>query len=209
LPSKREPGILAGCHRFPNTEETISVIAATQMKVGMVIVHDGKPCRVTNVLHVTPGNWRGMVHAKMVNLITGSQVEHRFRSEDKVERAELDHHPLQYLYRSGEEFTFMNTENYEMYNVSAENLGDAVNYLMDGMTVEMSYYEGKPVAVDLPMFVELEIVETDPVMRGATISSSPKTAKLNTGLVTKVPQHMSIGDRVKIDTRDGSFVERV
>jgi elongation factor P len=80
---------------------------------------------------------------------------------------------------------------------------------MDGMTVEMSYYEGKPVAVDLPMFVELEIVETDPVMRGATISSSPKTAKLNTGLVTKVPQHMSIGDRVKIDTRDGSFVERV
>jgi elongation factor P len=209
LPSKHEPGILAGCHRFPNTEETISVIAATQMKVGMVIVHDGKPCRVTNVLHVTPGNWRGMVHAKMVNLITGSQVEHRFRSEDKVERAELDHHPLQYLYRSGEEFTFMNTENYEMYNVSAENLGDAVNYLMDGMTVEMSYYEGKPVAVDLPMFVELEIVETDPVMRGATISSSPKTAKLNTGLVTKVPQHMSIGDRVKIDTRDGSFVERV
>lgn len=209
MPSKREPGILAGCHRFPNTEETISVIAATQMKVGMVIVHDGKPCRVTNVLHVTPGNWRGMVHAKMVNLITGSQVEHRFRSEDKVERAELDHHPLQYLYRSGEEFTFMNTENYEMYNVSAENLGDAVNYLMDGMTVEMSYYEGKPVAVDLPMFVELEIVETDPVMRGATISSSPKTAKLNTGLVTKVPQHMSIGDRVKIDTRDGSFVERV
>jgi elongation factor P len=209
LPSKREPGIVSGCHRFPKTEETISVIAATQIKVGMVIVHDGKPCRVTNVLHVTPGNWRGMVHAKMVNLITGSQVEHRFRSEDKVERAELDHHPLQYLYRSGEEFTFMNTENYEMYNVSAENLGDAVNYLMDGMTVEMSYYEGKPVAVDLPMFVELEIVETDPVMRGATISSSPKTAKLNTGLVTKVPQHMSIGDRVKIDTRDGSFVERV
>jgi elongation factor P len=209
LPPTGESGILIGCYRFPNTQETIPVIAATQIKVGMVIVHDGKPCRVTNVLHVTPGNWRGMVHAKMVNLITGSQVEHRFRSEDKVERAELDHHPLQYLYRSGEEFTFMNTENYEMYNVSAENLGDAVNYLMDGMTVEMSYYEGKPVAVDLPMFVELEIVETDPVMRGATISSSPKTAKLNTGLVTKVPQHMSIGDRVKIDTRDGSFVERV
>ena len=185
------------------------MISATQIKVGMVILHDGKPCRVTNVLHVTPGNWRGMVHAKMVNLITGSQVEHRFRSEDKVERAELDHHPLQYLYRSGDEFTFMNTENYEMSNVSSENLGDAVNYLAEGMTVEMSFFNGKPVAVDLPMFVELEIVETDPVMRGATISSSPKSAKLNTGLVTKVPQHMSIGDRVKIDTRDGSFVERV
>jgi len=185
------------------------VISATQIKVGMVVLHDGKPCRVTNVLHVTPGNWRGMVHAKMVNLMTGSQVEHRFRSEDKVDRAELEHHPLQYLYRSGDEFTFMNTENYEMTNVTGEALGDAVNYLAEGMTVEVSYFDGKPVAVDLPMFVELEIVETDPVMRGATISSSPKAAKLNTGLVTKVPQHMSIGDRVKIDTRDGSFVERV
>lgn len=185
------------------------MIAATQIKVGMVIVHDGKPCRVSTVLHVTPGNWRGMVHAKMVNIITGSQVEHRFRSEDKVERADLEHHPLQYLYRSGEEFTFMNTENYEMLNVTTEHLGDAVNYLTDGMMVEMSYYEGRPVAVDLPMFVELEIVETDPVLRGATISSSPKQAKLNTGLTVKVPQHMSIGDRVKIDTRDGSFVERV
>lgn len=185
------------------------MFAATQLKVGMVILHDGKPCRVTNVLHVTPGNWRGMVHAKMVNLMTGSQVEHRFRSEDKVERADLEHHPLQYLYRSGEDFTFMNTESYEMTNVSSEYLGDAVNYLMEGMTVEMSYFNGKPVAVDLPMFVELEIVETDPVMKGATISSSPKPAKLNTGLMTRVPQHMSVGDRVRIDTRDGSFVERV
>jgi elongation factor P len=185
------------------------VIPATQIKVGMVILHDAKPCRITSVLHVTPGNWRGMVHAKMVNLQTGSQVEHRFRSEDKVDRADLDHHPLQYLYRSGEEFTFMNTESYEMVNVTREDLGDAVNYLVEGMTVEMSYFDGRPVAVEVPMFVELEIVETDPVLRGATISSSPKSATLNTGLVTKVPQHMSIGDRVKIDTRDGSFVERV
>jgi elongation factor P len=185
------------------------VISATQIKVGMVILHDGKPCRVTSVLHVTPGNWRGMVHAKMVNLMTGSQVEHRFRSEDKVDRADLEHHPLQYLYRSGDDFTFMNTESYEMVNVSADSLGDAVNYLTEGMMVEVSYFNGKPVAVDLPMFVELEIVETDPVLKGATVSSSPKPAKLNTGLMTKVPQHMSIGDRVRIDTRDGSFVERV
>ena len=148
------------------------MIAATQVKVGMVILHDGNPCRVLNVLHVTPGNWRGMVHAKMVNLITGSQVEHRFRSEDKVERADMELHPLQFLYRSGEEFTFMNTENYEMVNVPRDHLGEAVNYLVDGMTVEMSYFEGRPVGVDVPMFVELEIVETDPVLKGATISSS-------------------------------------
>lgn len=184
------------------------MIPATQVKVGMVILHDGKPCRVTNVLHVTPGNWRGMVHAKMVNLVTGSQVEYRFRSEDKVDRAELDHHPLQYLYRSGDNYTFMNTENYEMVNVSREHLGDAVDYLVEGMMVEMNYFEGKPVTVDVPMFVELEIIETDPVMKGATVTSSPKTATMNSGLVTKVPQHMSVGDRVKIDTRDGSFVER-
>jgi elongation factor P len=174
----------------------------------MVILHKNEPCRVVSVLHVTPGNWRGMVHAKMVNLVTGSQAEHRFRSEDKVDRADLDHNPLQYLYRSGGEFTFMNTESYEMVNLTADNLGDAINYLVENMTFEMSFFEGKPVGIDLPMFVELEIVETDPVMKGATISSSPKSAKMNTGLVTKVPQHMGIGDRVKIDTRDGSFVER-
>jgi elongation factor P len=185
------------------------MIPATQIKVGMVILHEGKPCRVTNVLHVTPGNWRGMVQTKMQNLVTGSNVEHRFRSEDKVVRADLNHHPLQYLYRSGDAFTFMNTENYEMLNVPSEYLGDAVHYMVEGMMVEMSYYGGKPVAVDLPMFVELEIVETDPVMKGATVSSSPKPAKLNTGLITKVPQHMTVGDRVRIDTRDGSFVERV
>ncbi len=191
------------------TEEIHVVIPATQMKVGMVILHNGNPCRVTNVIHVTPGNWRGMVQTKMVNLVTGSQAEHRFRSEDKVDRADLDHHPLQYLYRSGEDFTFMNTENYEMVNLTAAEIGDAVSFMVEGMTVEMSYYEGRPVAVDLPMFVELEIVETDPVMKGATVSSSPKPAKMNTGLMAKVPQHMSVGDRVKIDTRDGSFVERV
>ena len=185
------------------------MIAATQIKVGMVILHDGKPCRVTNVVHVTPGNWRGMVQTKMVNLVTGSNVEYRFRSEDKVDRADLDHHPLQYLYRSGGEFTFMNTENYEMVNLGEDVLGDAMNYLVDGMMVQISYFENKPVGVEVPIFVELEIVETDPVMKGATVSSSPKPAKLSTGLMTKVPQHMSIGDRVKIDTRDGSFVERV
>src|SRR5512146_2338115 len=153
---------IGGCHETPFTGESFVVIAATQIKVGNVILHDGKPCRVTNVLHVTPGNWRGMVQTKMVNLVTGSNVEHRFRSEDKVNRADLDHHPLQYLYRSGDDFTFMNTESYEMTNVPADYLGDSLQYLVEGMTVEMSYYDGKPVAVELPMFVELEIVETDP-----------------------------------------------
>src|SRR2546427_5243942 len=201
-------GYTGGLAPNPRLGGDVFVIAATQIKVGMVILHKGEPCRVTNVLHVTPGNWRGMVHAKMVNLVTGSQAEHRFRSEDKVERAELEHHPLQYLYRSGDEFTFMNTENYEMVNVPRDHLGEAVNYLVENMMVEMSYFEGRPVGVDMPMFVELQITETDPVLKGATISSSPKIAKMNTGLVTKLPQHMAIGDRLKIDTRDGSFVER-
>lgn len=207
-PSPRAPLYWMAGHTIPEARRRF-VIQATQIRAGMVILHNGKPCRVTSTLHVTPGNWRGMVHAKMVNIETGSQVEHRFRSEDKVNRADLDHHPLQYLYRSGEEYTFMNTETYEMTNLSADHLGDAVNYLVENMSVEVSYFNGKPVAVEVPMFVELEIVETDPVMKGATISASPKQATLNTGLVTKVPQHMGVGDRVKIDTRDGSFVERV
>src|SRR5258706_12096728 len=135
-----------------------------------------------------------MVHAKMVNLVTGSQVEYRFRSEDKVVRADLDHHPLQYLYRSGDEFTFMNTDNYEMVNVPRDHLGEAVNFLVDGMTVEMSYFEGRPVGGDVPMFVELEIVETDPGLKGDTISSLPKAAKVKTGLRTKGPPRIGVWD---------------
>jgi elongation factor P len=185
------------------------VIAATQMKVGMVIMHNGKPHRVTHVLHVTPGNWRGMVQTRLVNIETGSNTEHRFRSEDKVERARMEQHSLQYSYRAGDDFHFMNTENYEMIELNSEVLGDAVNYLIEGMVMQADYFQGRVVGVEVPMFVELEVKETTPNIKGAAVQNTAKPALLETGFEIKVPSYIESGNRVKIDTRTGEFVERV
>ena len=185
------------------------MIAATQIKVGMVILHNGKPHRVTNVVHVTPGNWRGMVQTRLVNIETGSNTEHRFRSEDKVEKAQMEQHPLQYSYRAGDQFHFLNTESYEMIELGADVLGDAVNYLIEGMTITADYFEGRVVGIEVPMFVELEVTDTTPNIKGAAVQNTNKPATLETGHEIKVPPYIEVGNRVKIDTRTGEFVERV
>ena len=184
------------------------MIAATQLKVGMVIMHNGKPHRVTNVLHVTPGNWRGMVQTRMVNIETGSNAEQRFRSEDKVVRANMEEHTLQFSYRAGDEYNFLNTESYEMIPLSAEVLGEAVKYLTEGMTMTAMYFSGKVVGVEVPMFVELAVTETTPNIKGAAVQNTNKPATLETGYEIKVPPYIEVGNRVKIDTRTGEFVER-
>ena len=183
-------------------------IPATQLKVGMHIVHNGELHRVVSVMHVTPGNWRGMVQTKLMRVKTGTQVEHRFRSADVVDRADMEQHDLQFLYRSGDDYTFMNTESFEMINLSAETLGDNARYLQESMMIQADYYEGKVVGIEVPMTVVLRIVECDPAMKGATASGGAKQAVLENGITTKVPQHLSVGDLVKIDTRDDSFIER-
>ena len=185
------------------------MIVATQLKVGMVIMHNGKPHRVTNVLHVTPGNWRGMVQTRMVNIETGSNAEQRFRSEDKLERAHLEEHNLQFSYRAGDDYHFMNTESYEMVALAGDVLGEAVNYLTEGMTITAMYFEGKVVGVEVPMFVELAVKETTPHIKGAAVQNTNKPAILETGFEIKVPPYIEAGNVVKIDTRTGEFVERV
>src|SRR5438552_9856045 len=127
------PRRLARCREGSGSK---TVIAATQLKVGMIIMHNAKPHRVTNVLHVTPGNWRGMVQTRLVNIETGSNTEHRFRSEDKVDKANMELHTLQFSYRAGDQYHFMNTESYEMVDLPADVLGDAVNYLTEGMVIQ-------------------------------------------------------------------------
>lgn len=184
------------------------MINATQLKVGNVVSYNGEPHRITKLLHITPGNWRGMVQAQMVNLRNGNRYEYRYRSDEKVDVLTLDSHPLKYMYRQGDEFHFMNTENYELMSLSADVLGDAVNYLVEETEVQAHYYEGRPVSIELPIFVILAVRETEPTLKGATVSASPKRAVLETGLEVKVPQFIDVGERVKIDTRNGSFVER-
>ena len=178
------------------------------MKVGMIIMHNGKPHRVTNVLHVTPGNWRGMVQTRLVNIESGTNTEHRFRSEDRVDQASMEQHKLQFSYRAADDFHFMNTESYEMMSLGKDVLGDAIYYLVEGMEIQALYFEGRVVGIDIPFFVELTVTETQPSMKGATAAASPKPAKLETGLEIRVPQYIEIGDKIRIDTRTDEFIQR-
>ncbi|MBI5170347.1 MAG: elongation factor P [Candidatus Eisenbacteria bacterium] len=185
------------------------MIAATQLRVGYLILYNGKPHRVATAIHRTPGNLRGFVQAKLVNIETGSNQEVRFSSEDKVEKASLDEHSLQFSYKAGDEFHFMNTESYEMIALGKDVLGEAAGYLIDGMVITASYWQGKVVGIDPPMFVELTVADTTPNIKGAAVQNTSKPAIMETGLEIKVPPYIEVGNKVKIDTRTGEFVERV
>jgi elongation factor P len=184
------------------------MINATQLRVGNIVMYNGEPHRITKLIHITPGNWRGMVQTQMVNLRNGNRYEYRYRSDEKVEVLSLDSHPLKFMYRQGDDYHFMNTETYDLMSLSAEVLGDAVYYLVEETEVEAHYYEGAPVSIEVPNFVTLTVKDTEPSLKGATVSASPKRAVLETGLEVKVPQFVDKGDKVKVDTRDGTFVER-
>jgi elongation factor P len=201
IPSERRPA-------FPQPEEN-PVIAATQMKVGNLIIHNGKPHRITAVVHRTPGNLRAFVQATLVNIENGAKNEHRFSADDKVQKASLDEHTLQFSYKSGDTYNFMNTESYEMVELDKDVLGEATGYMKDGMTISAQYFDGRVVGVDVPMFVELVVKETTPNIKGAAVQNTNKPAILETGLEIKVPPYIEEGNIVKVDTRTGEFVTRV
>ena len=184
------------------------MIAATQLRVGMTILYNGEPYRVVSVQHITPGNWRGMVQTKMKNLKTGAAAENRFRSEDKLEKAHLEQHEMEYLYNSTTDYFFMNTENYEQVSLSAEELGDNVYYLIPNIKFIVDFYEGKPVGIEPPQVVELKVVETAPNLKGATVTNTLKPATLETGLIVNVPAFIGIGEKIRVDTTEGKYLER-
>ena len=183
-------------------------LQATQIRRGMVIVHNGAPHRVIDFHHHTPGNLRAMVQTKMRNLKTGSSTEHRFRSTDSVERANLEEHEMNYLYDDGSLYHFMNTETYEQITLDSEALGDAVGYLLADTVIKVEFYEGQPIGIELPGSVELTVVETEPELKGSTVSNVNKTAKLETGIQIQVPPFIKQGDRIRVNTQDGSYIER-
>jgi elongation factor P len=185
------------------------MISATDIRAGMIIFHNGELYRAHSVMHKTPGNLRGFVQAKLRNLKSGAMNEHRFRSEDRVEKASLDSHEMQYLYSDGEGHHFMNQESYDQMTLSDDVVGEAMKYLLPETVITVDYYEDNPVSVELPTTVNLRILEVDPGMKGATASASYKPAKLETGLTVMVPQFVEAGTTVKIDTRDDSYLERV
>ncbi len=175
----------------------------------MIIVYNGELHRAHSVLHKTPGNLRGFVQAKLRNLKSGSMNEHRFRSEDKVEKASLDTRDMQYLYSDTEGNHFMNQDTYDQVRLSDDVVGDAMKYILPEAVITIDFYDDNPVSVELPNTVALKIVETEPGMKGATASASYKPAKLETGLIVQVPQFVEAGITIKIDTRDDSYLERV
>ncbi len=184
-------------------------INASSIRRGNVIVMDGDPCRVLEFHHHTPGNLRAFVQAKLRNLRTGTQFEHRFRAADTIDRATLETHELQYLYHDGQIYHFMNSESYEQVPLDEESIGDAGKWLTDGMTIQVEFYENRPIGVELPRTLELKVTETEPVFQGATKSAMTKPATLENGAVVQVPSFVAVGDVVRVDPADEKYLERV
>jgi elongation factor P len=184
------------------------MISSTQLRPGMVIKFNNELYTVFKMEHRTPGNLRGFVQVKMRSIRSGSMTEHRFSSEDRVERAALEEHEMEYLYDDGEYYYFMNTENFEQMHLTKELLGDSVEYLVSQLKVNIEFYEGKPISVELPPTVDLKVVETEPGMKGASVSNVTKAAKLETGLVVQVPPFINEGEKIRVSTSEGTYQER-
>ena len=185
-----------------------SMISATQIRKGMILIHDGEPHRVLEFQHRTPGKGTAIVRALMRNLRTGASYEHRFNSKESVERAILDQQEMEYLYQDGPLCYFMNTETFEQFPIDQEILGDFNNYLREGAKVQVEFFEEQPITVEFPAFVELKVVETEPELKGATASNSPKPATLETGVVIQVPPFIRPGEMVRVDPSEGRYLER-
>lgn len=174
----------------------------------MVLKLDNDLFTVMTVQHITPGNWRGMVQTKLRNLRSGKQLERRFRSEETVDRISLDTHEMEYLYNEGTDYHFMNLENYEQITLSVDLLGDNIYYLIPNTQVQAQFHENTPISVELPSTVDLTVVETEPSVRSATATNVTKAAKLETGLVVQVPQFVNQGEKIRIDTTEGKYMQR-
>jgi elongation factor P len=183
-------------------------IPATQLRPGMIIKHNNDLHSVFSVEHRTPGNLRAFIQAKLRNVRTGAMFEHRFRSADAIDRIIVDEVNMEYLYSDGDDHYFMNTETYEQLHLNRDVLGDSVDYLIPNLQVRMEFYDGKPVGVELPNFVELTVVETEPGLRSATASAVTKPAKLETGLVVQVPSFINEGEKIRVDTAEGAYLSR-
>jgi elongation factor P len=184
------------------------MISSTQMRPGMVVKFNNDLFSVFSVVHRTPGNLRGFVQARMRNLRNGNMIEHRFSSEDRVERAMLDEQEMEFLYDDGEYYYFMNTTNYEQMHLTKEILGDGISYLVPQLKVNVEFYEGKPISVELPATVDLTVLETEPGLKGASVSNVTKAAKMETGLMVQVPAFISEGEKIRVNTAEGTYQER-
>ncbi len=182
--------------------------SAISLRKGNVILYKSEPHRVMHYKHRTPGKGAAIVRLLLRNLISGASYEIRFNSQESIERATLEQQEMEYLYSDGTHYQFMHTETYDQLALSDEQLGESRRYLKEGLKIQVEFFEENPIGIEMPSYVELEVVETEPELRGATASNSPKPATLENGVVVQVPPFISAGEIVRVDPVEGRYLER-
>lgn len=181
---------------------------ATEIRKGMVLIHENELYLVHDFQHIAPGNWRAMIQTKLRHLKRGNMVQHRFRSTDKIEVAYLEKKKAQFLYRESDRFCFMDLESYDQIFLNEDQAGDTKNYLVPEMEVQLTSYEGQVIGIEIPTTVTLKVTKTEPGLKGDTVTNVTKAATMETGLVVKVPLFINQGELLKVDTRTGEFLGR-
>ncbi|MBD3344748.1 MAG: elongation factor P [Chitinivibrionales bacterium] len=185
------------------------MINATQIRKGMVIIHNGEPHKVMDFRFTMQGRGSNTISAKLRNILSENQTEVRFRSDDKVEKAFVSEEEFEFLYQDGEDFVFMNTENFEQIHINKSEIEDVVGYLLPNTTLKVQVYEGNPIGISLPSTVQMKVTETEPSIKGATAAGNvTKPATLETGLVIQVPMFVETGNTVIVNTQTGEYSGR-
>ena len=179
------------------------------IRSGYVVIYNNMLYKVMSAEHRTPGNKRAFMQAKLRNMKDGTQTEVKFRADEQIERAEMEQNEMEYLYNDSSGYCFMNSETYEQIFIETNLVEDVKLYLLPNLKVQVEFHDGKPIGIDLPEVVDLEVVDTEPQLKGATASGSGKPATLKTGLVVTVPQFIAIGEVVRVSTSSGEYLERV
>ncbi len=176
---------------------------------GLKIEFEGQPYIIVDFQHISPGKGAAFTRTKMKNLLTQNTIERNIRSGEKVDIPDMEERHYQYMYADNDGYHLMDQKNYEQIQLSDSEVGDRKNYFQEGAQISVLFYKGKPITVEVPTFVVLTITETQPGIRGDTVSGGGKPATLETGAVVTVPMHLSEGDKIKVDTRDNSYIEKV
>jgi elongation factor P len=184
------------------------MINATQIRKGMVLKIEGKLFKVLEATHITPGKGQALMQTKLRNLNDQTLLDYRFRSKDKVEQAYLEKIEMEFLYQDGNDYVFMNLDNYEQIKLSQDVIGDEIAYLIPNVVFFIERHEGSPVGVEPPLTLDIKVIKTEPFLKGATQSASSKPAELETGITINVPPFIKEGDIIRIDTRDNKYLER-
>ncbi|NHM27817.1 elongation factor P [Desulfofundulus sp. TPOSR] len=184
------------------------MISTNDFRTGLTIDLDGEVFQVIEFQHVKPGKGAAFVRSKLKNLRTGAVIEKTFNAGEKIPRAHVERREVQYLYNDGTSYNFMDMETFDQFSLTREQLGDAINFLKENMTINLLMFQGKSIGVDLPNFVELKVVDTPPGIKGDTASGGSKPATLETGYVVQVPFFIEVGDVLQIDTRTGQYIKR-